>query len=59
MKKLLLMVAVACLSLYLSANSFNAQLQDFKQADKCVADKVAEGVARAEIVIDGGSCYVR
>ena len=59
MKKLILMVSVACVSLYISAESFTAQYNDFKQADQCIASLVAEGVERGQIVVNGAVCYVK
>ena len=59
MKTLLLITIIAAASLYASADSFKNQLEDMKQADQCVAAKIAAGVERVGIEVIGGECFIK
>ena len=59
MKTLLLITIIAAASLYASAESFKNQLEDMKQADQCVAAKIAAGVERSQIDVIGAKCFIK
>ena len=62
MKPILLIMittAIACTSLFLSAESFGKQLKATQEANLCIKEKISAGVARSNIEIVGNTCFVK
>jgi len=62
MKKYLSLTIITCIaftSLYVSAGSFSEQLAEFQQSNLCIKEKIAAGVARDQIEIVNGKCFIK
>lgn len=54
---IILTIAIACTSLFLSAEAFGKQLKAQHEAGLCIKEKIALGVPRSQIEVVGNTCF--